>query len=163
MTIKFIQIVARSSNGVIGNGDDIPWRLPKDLAYFKEKTMNQVCIVGRTTYETIKFLKGRHFIVITSSPETLPEDVLSAKNIDTSIELAKLKASELGLNSVMIIGGSTIYKQTFQYCDKLLVTEIEKSFDGDAFYEVPLNFKLSKFSKLFSDNGLNFIFSEYVK
>lgn len=37
MNIKFIQIVARSSNGVIGNGDDIPWKLPKDLAYFKEK------------------------------------------------------------------------------------------------------------------------------
>lgn len=163
MTIKFIQIVARSSNGVIGNGSDIPWKLPKDLAYFKEKTMNQVCIVGRKTYETIKFLKGRHFIVITRSPETLPEGILSTNDIDTSIELAKSKAIELGLNRVMIIGGSTIYKQTFQYCDKLLVTEIEKSFDGDAFYEVPLNFKLSKFSKLVSDNGLNFIFSEYVK
>lgn len=106
MTIKFIQIVARSSNGVIGNGSDIPWRLPKDLAYFKEKTMNQVCIVGRTTYETIKFLKGRHFIVITSSPETLPEGVLSTKDIDTSIDLARSTTINLGLNCVMILGGS---------------------------------------------------------
>ena len=103
MTIKFIQIVARSSNGVIGNGDDIPWKLPKDLAYFKEKTMNQVCIVGRKTYETIKFLKGRHFIVITRSPETLLEGALSAKDIDTSIELAHSTAFTLGLKLVMII------------------------------------------------------------
>ena len=163
MTIKFIQIVARSSNGIIGNGDDIPWRLPKDLAYFKEKTMNQVCIVGRTTYETIKFLKGRQFIVITSKPDSLPVSVSSAKDIDTSIELAKLKASELGLNCVMIIGGSTIYRQTFRYADKLLVTEIEKPFDGNAFYEIPSEFKLTKSSDIISDNGLNFLFTEYVK
>lgn len=163
MTIKFIQIVARSSNGIIGNGPDIPWKLPKDLAYFKEKTMNQICIVGRTTYETIKFLKGRRFIVITSSPETLPEGVLSAKDIDTSIELARSTAINLGLNRVMIIGGSTIYRQTFQYTDKLLVTEIEKHFDGDAFYEIPPGFKLTKSSDIMSDNGLNFLFTEYVK
>lgn len=163
MNIKFIQIVARSSNGVIGNGPDIPWRLPKDLAYFKEKTMNQVCIVGRTTYETIKFLKGRHFIVITSSPETLPEGVLSAKDIDTSIDLARSTAINLGLNRVMIIGGSTIYRQTFKYADKLLVTEIEKHFEGDTFYEIPPEFQLSKVSDIISDNGLNFLFSEYIK
>ena len=163
MNIKFIQIVARSSNGVIGNGPDIPWKLPKDLAYFKEKTMNQVCIVGRTTYETIKFLKGRHFIVITSKPETLPDEVLSSPDIDSSIELARSTAEKLGLNKVMIIGGSTIYKQTFEYCDKLLVTEIEKSFEGDAFYEIPPEFKLTKSSDIISDNGLNFLFTEYVK
>lgn len=65
--------------------------------------MNQICIVGRTTYETIKFLKRRHFIVITSSPETLLEGALSAKDIDTSIELAHSTAITLGLKLVMII------------------------------------------------------------
>ncbi len=163
MSVKVIQIVAKGSNGVIGNGADIPWKLPKDLAYFKEKTMNQICVVGRKTYETIKFLKGRHFIVITGSPELLPEGIASAKDIDISIELAKSKAIEMGLNRIMIIGGSTIYKQTFKYCDKLLVTEIEKSFDGDAYYEVPLEFKLYKASEPTSDNGLNFIFTEYIR
>lgn len=161
--MKVVQIVAVSMNGVIGNGDNIPWRLPADLMHFKSKTLRQVCVVGRKTYNTISHLKDRHFVVITSDPCSLAEGIVSENNIEDAIETAKNMAMNLGNNRVMVIGGSAIYRETFKYATKLIVTMIEHPFDGDCRYEIPSEFKLVNATDLMSDNNLNYFIAEYEK
>ena len=161
--MKVVQIVAVSMNGIIGNGDNIPWSLPADLLHFKAKTLRQVCVVGRRTYNTISHLKDRHFVVITSDQDSLGEGVVSENNIEDAIETAKTMAANLGNNHVMIIGGSAIYRETFKYATKLIVTIIEHPFDGDCRYEVPSDFVLKNATELMSDNNLNYFIAEYEK
>lgn len=163
MCVKVVQIVARGANGVIGNKGNIPWKLPSDLQYFKEKTMNHYCIVGRKTYEGIKHLKNRKFIVISKSIVPLNPDDVCFSNIQESIDYSKDKTKEAGNKRVYVIGGSEIYKETFDQTDILLVTQIEKEFEGDASYQIPDNFKLTDVSGLKSENGLLFLFTEYKR
>ena len=60
-------IVAMSKNGVIGNGDRIPWYEPEDLRYFKRLTVGKPVIMGRKTWESLPGrLPNRDNIVITS-------------------------------------------------------------------------------------------------
>lgn len=162
--IKFVHIVARSANGIIGNNGDIPWKLSKDLAYFKEKTTNNICIVGRKTYEGIKHLKNRTFVVVTKSQnlENI-ENAFFVNSILDAIEKSKQIFNPTTMQCVYIIGGSEIYKQTFDIVSCLYVTEIEKSFDGDSTYFVPDNFKLHNASSLHSENKIPFYFATYVK
>lgn len=164
MEVKLYHIVARSNGGTIGNGSDIPWKLPKDLLFFKEKTLNHICIVGRKTYETISHLKNRHFIIITNDENYKGKDgTIVVNTVNDAINKAKEESIKIGQNKVYIIGGAQIYKETFKYVDYLLVTEIEKSFEGTAFYQIPDNFKLKTASELESDNHLIYYFTKYGK
>lgn len=157
---KFYHIVAVSTNGVIGDGDSIPWRIPTDLQYFKEKTSGKYCIVGRKTYDTIKHLKNRTFIVITRQNLDNTENAVFVDSIAAAIKYA----NDLNVYDCFIIGGAEIYKQTFDVVSKLYVTYVEKSVDGDAFYNIPIgDFTLSKSSDLKSENGNIFYFMEYKK
>lgn len=162
--IKFAHIVARSVNGVIGNNGEIPWKIKQDLQFFKEKTTNNICIVGRKTYDGIKHLKNRTFIVVTRSTDLEnTESATFVNSIDDAIEVSKLKFDTSTMQCVYIIGGSELYKQTFDIASTLYVTEIEKSFDGDSTYFVPENFKLCSASELHSENKIPFYFTTYIK
>ena len=63
---EIIAIAAVAANGVIGAGNDIPWRIPADWQRFKALTMGSVLIMGRKTYDSIgRPLPGRTIFVIT--------------------------------------------------------------------------------------------------
>src|SRR5690625_6838782 len=69
-------LVAMDRNRVIGFEEDMPWHLPKDLAYFKEKTIGKSIIMGRKTFDSIgRALPKRNNIVLTRSKEEFPEGV----------------------------------------------------------------------------------------
>lgn len=162
--IEVVQIVARSSNNVIGNGDEIPWKINGDLQYFKENTLNHICIVGRKTYETIKHLKGRKFIVLSRSGITRVEDgVIYARDIDTAIAMAKINTHLTNKNRIFIIGGAEIYRLSMEVSHRLLVTEVDIEVEGDATYEIPDYFKLVKNSEIFMENDCQYKFTEYEK
>ena len=164
MLIKTVQIVARGKNGVIGNKGDIPWRLPSDLKYFKENTLGHVCIVGRKTYETIKHLKGRKFIVISRSGITRVEDgIIYARDIDTALSMARINTHLAGKDQIFVIGGAEIYKLANELTHKLLVTEVDIESDGDAFYHIPEGFELTKTGETLEENGITYRFTEYEK
>ena len=60
-------IVAASENNVIGSKNNLPWNLPNDFKYFKNKTWGMPVIMGRKSYESLKkSLPGRINIVVTS-------------------------------------------------------------------------------------------------
>lgn len=163
--IKFVHIVARSVNGVIGNDGDIPWKISKDLTYFKELTTNNICIVGRKTYDGIKHLKNRIFIVITSSKDYADIDGNSyfVNSLDEAISKSKEMYIPSLMSNVYIIGGAEIYKMSFEYVDTLYVTEIERAIDGDAYYFIPDAFKLMESSELHSENKIPFYFAKYKR
>ena len=162
MTIKFAHIVARSVNGVIGNNGYIPWKISRDLNFFKEKTTNNICIVGRKTYDGIKHLKNRTFIVISRQNYENTNNAYFVNSVDDAIEKAKEIFDAKIMCCVYIIGGSEIYKETFKYVSFLYITEIEKTFDGDAFYSFEYEkFKLIESSDVHSENKTLFYFTKY--
>ena len=70
MSQRIVMVAAVARNGVIGNGPDIPWRIPGEQRLFKELTMGDVLVMGRTTYESIgRPLPGRTTIVLTRDPD----------------------------------------------------------------------------------------------
>lgn len=155
----FVHIVAKSVNDVIGNKGNIPWKLPSDLKFFKEKTMGKICIVGRKTYETIRHLKGRKFIVISSSFSD--SSAIWVNSIDEAYKIAKRINKDN--NEIFIIGGSQIYQQTFDNVEKLYVTDVEMKCEGDSYYKIPDNFILDKETYFQHEKGIDFRFLEYIK
>ncbi|MEO6948458.1 MAG: dihydrofolate reductase [Ginsengibacter sp.] len=125
-------IVAASENNVIGKNNELPWRLPKDFKYFKNKTWCMPIIMGRNTYESMKKeLPGRRNIVITSRKDWHPENIEITNNINDAIK----KAKESDTNEIFVIGGGEIFKQTMGIINKLYLTRVHTVIeDGDTFY-----------------------------
>jgi dihydrofolate reductase len=124
-------IVAAAENDVIGSGNDLPWKLPKDFKYFKNKTWGMPVIMGRNTYESMKeSLPGRINIVITRNEKWQAEDVMIAHNIDKAIDLA----GSSGGKEIFIIGGGEIFKQTLDRIARIYLTRVHAVVEGDTYY-----------------------------
>lgn len=119
-------IVARASNGVIGDKNALIWHLSDDLKMFKARTMGRPLVMGRKTFESLPgVLPGRVHYVLTGNKEyRVPEGVMVFHTVE---EL--LKALPEGEN--FVIGGGKIYKELLPYADTMYITEIEKAYDGD--------------------------------
>ena len=123
-------IVAHDPNRVIGSNNKMPWHIPGDLAYFKEKTMNKAMVMGRKTYESIgRVLPGRMNIIVTRNPSYKVEGAEVVSTIDEAMELAKSYHEE-----VMVIGGEQIFRAVMDQADRLYITYIKDVFEGDTFF-----------------------------
>lgn len=125
-------IVAMDRNNVIGikDGNKMPWHLPRDLQYFKARTLNHTIVMGRKTFESLgRVLPHRKHIVLTKSEKTFPEEVEVVHDMSIWIKEAKHIDEE-----VFIIGGGTIFEQLLPYIDKLYITMIDDVFEGDVFF-----------------------------
>jgi len=122
-------IVAVSQNGVIGANGDLPWRLPADLRDFKMKTMGKPLILGRKTYETLRApLPGRKIIVVTRGRPSVGEGIRIAASLQEALEMCE------GENEAMIGGGEQIYRLALPIADRIYLTMVHASFEGDAFF-----------------------------
>ncbi|MEN8251098.1 MAG: dihydrofolate reductase [Bacteroidota bacterium] len=132
MTISMIAAVAK--NRVIGKDNDLVWHLPDDMRYFMETTRHHVVIMGRKNYESIppkyRPLADRTNIVVTRQQNYNAPGCIMARTIDDALDLAKQKTEE----EIFIIGGGQIYSQTLPLADRLYLTEIKHSFEGDTFF-----------------------------
>lgn len=126
-------IVAVAENGVIGNNNSLPWKLPEDLQNFKRITMGKPVVMGRKTYESIgKPLPGRTNIVVTRNASFSAEGVLVAHSIDEALAMASEIAACAGVAEAMVMGGADIYAATIPGADRLYITEVHASVEGDA-------------------------------
>jgi len=124
-------IVAASENNIIGIKNGLPWHLPNDFKYFKNKTWSMPVIMGRNTFESLKKdLPGRINIVLTKKTDWHPENVFVAHNIDEAIA----KAKECDAKEIFIIGGGEIFKQTLPIVDKVYLTRVHTTVEGDTSY-----------------------------
>src|SRR6187549_2233209 len=102
-------IAAVAENGVIGNGNAIPWRLPADFAHFKRTTLGKPLIMGRKTFESIgKPLPGRTNIVVTRQSGYAPDGVTVCHSLAEALSEAQAIAAATGAEEVMIGGGAEI-------------------------------------------------------
>lgn len=125
-------VVAIAQNNCIGKNGTLPWHLPEDLRHFKKVTSGHAVLMGRKTWESLpeKFrpLPNRKNIVITRNAQyEVPDGVELHTSLDEAITA---NTSE----TLMIIGGGEIFKQTLSICDKLYITHVAQTVDGDAFY-----------------------------
>ena len=133
--MKMSLIVAVSRNGVIGLNNQLPWRLPDDLQYFKSVTMGKPLVMGRKTYDSIgRPLPGRTNIVITRDASWSAPGVNVATTLGDALLLARKACLDSGVDEVMVIGGEQIYRMTITVADRLYVTEVDAEIAGDAFF-----------------------------
>lgn len=127
MTVTIVAAVAR--NGVIGVDGGLPWRLPDELALFKELTLGHVLVMGRRTYESVgRPLPGRTTIVVTGNPEwdASAEGVLRAGSVGEALEVAARLDEE-----VFVVGGAGVYDASLPSADRLALTFVDAEPRGD--------------------------------
>lgn len=128
-------IVARTSNGVIGRDNTMPWHLPEDLRYFKRVTMGKPVVMGRNTWESLgKPLPGRDNIVITRNADFYADGATVVNDLDTALLLADTLAAARGVEEIMIIGGAQVYREVLPLVQRAYVTEIDAVISGDTFF-----------------------------
>ena len=121
-------IVATDSKHGIGINNTLPWHLPEDLAHFKRTTSGHPIIMGRKTFDSIgRPLPNRRNIVITRNRDW------SHAGVETVSSLQEAAALVAGADA-FIIGGAQIYAESLPLATRLIVTEIDKAFDCDAFF-----------------------------
>ncbi|MFZ5671897.1 MAG: dihydrofolate reductase [Pseudomonadota bacterium] len=133
--IAFVVAVAR--NGVIGAKGDLPWRISSDLKRFKQITMGKPVIMGRKTWESLpkRPLAGRLNIVVTRDRSYEAPGAVVAASVETALAAARQSASE----EICVIGGSEIFRQFLPIADRLYLTEVDLTPQGDAVFP-PLDF-----------------------
>ncbi len=125
-------VVAVAENGVIGRDNALPWRLSADLRRFKALTLGHTVIMGRKTFESIgKGLTGRRNLVVSRNPEFRPEGATRVP----SLEAAFTEAGPTG--EVFVIGGADIYRQAMPRAEKIYLTLVHASPEGDAHFPLP--------------------------
>lgn len=128
--MKLVLLAAVARNGVIGRGNALPWRLPEDLQHFRRVTLGRPVIMGRKTWEALperfRPLPGRRNIVVTRQEDWRAEGAQAAHSLDEALALAE------GAATACVIGGGELYREALARADELVLTEIERDFDGDA-------------------------------
>lgn len=126
-------IVAVSENNAIGKDNKLPWHLPADLKFFKNKTLGKPVLMGRKTFESLgKPLPGRLNIIVSSRKNlNLPEGVLLYNNLEKALE--RLQAEPV--KEAFIIGGGKIFEETLHQADRLYITQVHTVIeDATAFF-----------------------------
>ena len=127
-------IVAVARNGVIGKDNGLPWDIPEDMKFFKEKTKGKCLIMGRKTFESVGHpLPNRMNVVVTAQNDYLPRGAVVQPCLDGAIEYSSNQTSRYG-DEVFIIGGEKIFRDSMDKVDLIYLTRIHRDFDGDVFY-----------------------------
>lgn len=127
MIVSLIAAVDR--NDVIGRDLDIPWRIPGEQKRFKELTLGQTVIMGRKTYDSIgKPLPGRKTIVVSRAHRIESELCTTVASLQEAFEAARNE------REVFVAGGGQLYAESMPYADKLYLTVIDHSFEGNIYF-----------------------------
>ncbi len=135
MAVRCALIVAMAENRVIGRDGGLPWRLSADLKRFKALTMGKPIVMGRKTYESIgRPLPGRANIVVSGKPEFTAEGVIHVRSIADALRRAEAIAADDGVDEIMVIGGAAIYEATLPHADRIYLTEVHQTVNGDTWF-----------------------------
>jgi dihydrofolate reductase len=127
-------IAALTKNRVIGRDNDLPWHLPDDMKYFMQTTKTHHVVMGRKNYESLpeKFrpLPNRINLVVTRQTNYPAPHCVVIHNLEEAIAIAK----QAGEKELFIIGGAEIYLLGMKYAQRLYLTEIDATLDGDTYF-----------------------------
>lgn len=124
-------VVAAANNNVIGKDNQLLWRLPNDMKFFKNVTWGMPVVMGRKTFESLgKPLPGRKNIVLSRKSGVKAEGAVMVK----SMEDAQFLVREMDVKEMMVIGGGEIYAQVFEKAKRIYLTRVDAAPEGDAFF-----------------------------
>ena len=133
--MKIVLVAAIGDNSVIGRDGQLPWRLKSDLQHFRKVTMNRPVIMGRKTHESIgKLLPGRTNIVLTRDLSLIAPGAVLATSLNAALDYARADAAKRGVDEIMVIGGGDIFVATMAMADRLEITHVHVSPEGDALF-----------------------------
>lgn len=132
--LDIVFVVAIAENGVIGLNNAMPWRLKSDLQRFKKITLNRPVIMGRKTFASIgKALPGRTNIVVTRDNTFQAPGVVVATSLEAAHDIARGDALRRFVTDVMVIGGAELFSQWMHMADRLEITQVHATPEGDTF------------------------------
>lgn len=134
-TLSLSVIAAHGDNGVIGRDNAMPWHLPADFKYFKATTLGKPIIMGRKTWDSLgRPLPGRLNLVVSRQPGLALAGAEVFPSLDAAVERAQHWAQEHGAGEVMLIGGAQLYALGLPIADRLYLTRVELSPEGDTWF-----------------------------
>lgn len=151
-------IAAIGCNNELGYNNSLPWKISEDMIHFKNYTMGKVIIMGSNTFASIgnKSLPGRKCIVVTS--QDLGNRAIQAKSIESALSINHCYPE------IVIIGGASIYEQTINLADKLVITHINSDFIANVFFpEINLNIWEKTLSRNSKNEHFDYEFAEYMR
>lgn len=130
--MKVSLVAAVASNGVIGRGNSLPWKLRGDLRSFKTRTMGHHLIVGRKTFESFggKPLPGRPHVIVSRDPSYEADGCTVVAGVDAALAVAH----SAGETEAMVIGGAQIYTLALPHADTMYLTRVHAEVDGDVHF-----------------------------
>lgn len=157
-------IAAVDKNLGIGKDNGLPWvKISEDFQHFKRHTVDKPVVMGRKTFDSIgRALPKRQNIVITRDTDWLRENVTTMTPASMEAVYHYLKQFE----EAMIIGGAEIYRELLPYADKLILTEIDATFDCDTFFPTfdrNVWIETSRETKMLPQYPFAFSFVEYKR
>jgi len=161
--VKVALVAAVARGGVIGRDGGIPWRLPEDMARFRDLTIGHSVVMGRRTWESLpdqfRPLPGRGNVVVTRNPDWSAQGADRAGSVDEALELL---ASE---SQVFVIGGGEIYAAALSLADELVLTEIDADVEGDATFPDwdRSDFREVERRERVSEDGTRYAFVTYAR
>lgn len=172
--ISFDMVVAADEAGGIGNRGELPWKLPKDVAFFQRITSEcdqagrqNVVIMGRKTWDTIPLrfrpLARRLNVVLTRQRAYHAEKALVAQDLDEALGLVRGRDD---VARVFVIGGGEIYRLGAEHaaCRRVYLTRVEGTFDCDAFFpQLGSEFTLIEASERHEENGVGYVFQTWER
>lgn len=118
-------IVAIAANGVIGDKNSLLWHIKEDMRFFRQKTTSHPVIMGRKTYDSLgRPLPNRTNVVISRTLNHI-EGCTVVHSLEEAIALFPSE------EEIFIIGGAQIYAQALDVADRMYITRIEHSYEGD--------------------------------
>lgn len=128
-------IAALGENRVIGVDNSMPWHLPGDFKYFKATTLGKPIVMGRKTWDSLgRPLPGRLNLVVSRQADLQLEGAEVFTSLQAAIERAEQWAVEQGVSEVMLIGGAQLYAQGLAHAERLYLTRVALSPEGDAWF-----------------------------
>lgn len=117
-----------SLNAVIGKDNRLPWHLPADLKRFKDLTMGHTIVMGRKTWDSInRLLPGRRTVVVTRNPHLKIEGAQVVDSLQAALACTGSEAE------IFVIGGEEIFRQAMPHADRIYLTVVESTFEGDTY------------------------------
>ena len=131
-TPRIAYVVAMDENRLIGRNNDLPWRLPDDMTWFRRHTMGKPCLMGRKTYDSLparfRPLPGRLNIVVTRNTDYEAPGAVVVHSVEDALRAAG------EVEEIIVVGGADLFRRLMPVVDRLYLTRIHGTADGDVFF-----------------------------
>lgn len=158
-------IVAVDLKWGIGCEGKLLQMIPEDMKFFKEKTLGNVVVMGRETFESLPGkspLKDRINIVLTRDKSFCDSRLTICNSVEETLE----KLKQYDSDNVYIIGGEAIYNEFLPYCNEIFITKIQKEYDADKYFpniDIDKTWVLESVSEMKQYMDVSYNFNKYVR